>query len=98
MFLRFPVAGAWAAAQWPSAANDNPPGPARQESGRSALLREALRHVAMHGAGAAEHARISAEQAFFAGRRRDYLRWMAICRALDRRMIDAIGDTPPRFR
>ena len=52
------------------------------------LLREALRHFATHGLGAAERARKNAEAAFFAGDRETYLHWMAICRALDRRMAE----------
>ena len=81
------------AARHPPAANDNPPGVTIRDFGRRALLQEALRHFATHGAGAVDHARSKAEQAFFAGRRRDYLYWMGISRTLDRRMVDA---APPR--
>ncbi len=78
------------AARHPPAANDNQPGVTARDVGRRALLQEALRHFAAHGAGAADHARGKAEQAFFAGRRRDYLHWLAVCRTLDRRMVDAV--------
>jgi hypothetical protein len=54
--------------------------------GRDLLLRETLRHFAAFGLQAAERARDNAETAFFAGRKRDYHHWMAICRTLDRRM------------
>lgn len=64
-------------------ANDVEPG-----FGRDRLLREALRHFAEHGMAAAPRARARAEAAFFAGQREEYLRWMAICRTLDRRMAD----------
>jgi len=66
------------------AANDNAQGLSDDD-----LLRSALRHFAEHGLGAAEQARINAEQAFFAGDRASYGRWMEICRRLDRRMAAA---------
>lgn len=66
------------------AANDN-----AQDRSNDILLRAALRHFAEHGLGAAEQARINAEQAFFAGNRDEYRRWMEICRTLDRRMAAA---------
>lgn len=68
------------------AANDNVQG-----LGNDALLHSALRHFAEHGLGAAEQARINAEEAFFAGNRDEYRRWMEICRVLDRRMAAAIA-------
>lgn len=68
------------------AANDN-----AQTLPSDLLLRSALRHFAEHGLGAAEQARINAEQAFFAGDRDGYRRWIEICRTLDRRMAAAIA-------
>ena len=90
MSLRFSGAGARPVLRCPSAANDNAPAMPGQDFGRRLLLREALRHFAAHGAGAAERARSNAEQAFFAGDRTGYLHWLEICRALDRRLVDAI--------
>ena len=75
-------------ASWTSglapAANDNHP-----DLTRNGLLRAALRHFAEHGLGAAELAQRNAEQAFFAGNRKEYRHWLDICRALDRRLADA---------
>jgi hypothetical protein len=68
------------------AANDN-----MQQRSDDALLKSALRHFAEHGLGAAEQARINAEQAFFAGDRDAYRRWIDICRTLDRRMAATIA-------
>lgn len=68
------------------AANDND-----HDLNRNGLLRAALRHFAEHGLGAAELAQRNAEQAFFAGNRKEYRHWLDICRALDRRMADAIA-------
>ncbi len=56
-----------------------------------AVLRAALRHFARYGLAAASHARDNAERAFFAGDRSGYRHWLAICRALDRRMASAIS-------
>jgi hypothetical protein len=67
------------------AANDNTVG-----FGRDSVLSAALRHFALHGLSAAEQARESAEEAFFAGDRARYDWWIAICRALDRRMAEAV--------
>jgi hypothetical protein len=67
------------------AANDN-----QTELSRDGLLRAALRHFAEHGLGAAEQAQRNAEEAFFAGNRKEYRHWLDICRALDRRMADAV--------
>ena len=86
---RFLLAAGWAVPRCLPAANDNPPAVAGQDFARRVLLREALRHFAAHGAGAAEQARINAEHAFFAGKRGDYLHWMAMGRALDRRTLEA---------
>jgi hypothetical protein len=67
------------------AANDN------AEPGiRDDVLRDALKHFARHGLGAAEQARHEAERAFFAGDRKAYQHWLAICRTLDRRMAAAV--------
>lgn len=71
------------------AANDN--GDAQGGFPRDPILRAALKHFAQHGLGAAEQAHRNAEKAFFAGQREDYRHWLAICRALDRRMADAIA-------
>lgn len=81
------IARALTSVRHPSAANDNA---AAERFPRDEVLRAALRHFAEHGLGAAEQAHRNAEQAFFAGQREDYRHWLAICRALDRRMADAI--------
>ncbi len=70
------------------AANDNRAEPA---FGHDPLLRDALRHFAAHGLGAAETARQAAERAFFAGDRQGYDYWLGICRTLDRRMAGALA-------
>lgn len=67
------------------AANDN-----SSDVSSAAVLRDALKHFAVHGLGAAQHARDQAERAFFAGDRDTYQRWLGICRALDRRMAVAL--------
>lgn len=59
--------------------------------GHDPVLRDALKHFARHGLGAAEVACRNANDAFFAGDRPAYLHWLGICRALDRRMADAIA-------
>jgi hypothetical protein len=69
-----------------AAANDNSP-----DLIRNGLLRAALRHFAEHGLGAAELAQRNAEQAFFAGNRKEYRHWLDICRALDQRMAEALA-------
>lgn len=58
---------------------------------RDPILRAALKHFAQYGLGAAEQAHRNAEAAFFAGQRDEYRHWLAICRALDRRMADAVA-------
>lgn len=63
------------------AANDNYSG-----IGDDRLLHAALRHFARHGLRAAAEARKESERAFFAGDRENYLWWLEVCRALDRRM------------
>jgi hypothetical protein len=67
-------------------ANDN-----AESFPRDEVLRAALRHFAQHGLGAAQLAYKNAQTAFFAGNREEYRHWLAICRALDRRMADAIS-------
>lgn len=64
------------------AANDN----ARTDAGGDALLYDALRHFAEHGMRAAVQARANAEAALLAGNDKECRHWLAICRALDRRM------------
>lgn len=68
------------------AANDNGKGFPQDET-----LRAALKHFAEYGLGAAQKAYDNAEAAFFAGRREEYRHWLAICRALDKRMGDAVA-------
>lgn len=64
-----------------TAANDNSIGLADDR-----ILHAALRHFALHGLGAANDARVQAEQAFFADDRESYHWWLGICRKLDRRL------------
>lgn len=63
------------------------------------IMRAALRHFAEHGLGAARVARERAEAAFFAGDRAQYDWWRALCRTLDRRMVEQLdnrtGSTTP---
>lgn len=68
------------------AANDN-----TVDFPRDTLLRAALKHFAQYGLGAAQQAHRNAETAFFAGNREEYRHWLGICRALDRRMADAVN-------
>lgn len=88
--LRSPRLPAEAVRRWqrePANDDDAPTGDDR-------LLRAALRHFAEHGLAAAQHARVRAEHAFFAGDRDAYLWWLSICRTLDRRLareLDATG-------
>lgn len=63
------------------AANDN-----ARDFASDEMLRAALRHFARYGLGAAEHARETAQRAFFAGDSDTYRWWLGVCRALDRRM------------
>ena len=58
---------------------------------RDPILRAALKHFAQYGLGAAAQAHDRAQAAFFAGKREEYRHWLAICRALDRRMADAVA-------
>ncbi|MEO0642993.1 MAG: hypothetical protein AAFY47_06180 [Pseudomonadota bacterium] len=51
-----------------------------------AVLNAALRHFAEHGLSAAGHARAQAESALAAGDRIGFQHWLAITRALDRRL------------
>ena len=55
-----------------------------------ARVAAAIKHFARHGAGAAAHAKALAEEAFFADNRDNYLWWLGVCRALDRRMAAAL--------
>lgn len=71
------------------AANDN-----EAEVLEGGLLRAALRHFAEHGLGAAELAQQQAERAFFAGDTKEYRHWLDICRALDRRLANAVRFHP----
>ncbi|MFT4027301.1 MAG: hypothetical protein QM676_10935 [Novosphingobium sp.] len=71
------------------AANDNTPD-AFGGYPRDDALRATLRHFAAYGLGAAQQAHRNAEAAFFAGKRHEYRHWLGICRALDKRMADAI--------
>jgi len=66
-------------------------GPHGDAFGHDPLLRDALKHFAAHGLGAADSARAAAERAFFAGDRQAYRHWLAICRMLDRRMAGAVA-------
>lgn len=68
------------------AANDN-----GARIGHDPLLRDALKHFAAHGLGAAEEARLQAERAFFRGDRQAYRHWLAICRTLDRRLATSLA-------
>jgi len=67
-----------------AAANDNglPTEALRQRD----LLHAALRHFSEYGLGAAREAHLRAENAFFAGDRATYDRWLGICRVLDARV------------
>lgn len=57
-----------------------------------ALLRAALRLFAEHGLGAGHRAQTEAEVAFFAGDRARYRWWLAVTRALDRKLaVDLSG-------
>lgn len=67
------------------AANDNRPLGAPNAL-EDQVLRDALRHFAEHGLGAARAAREKAENAFFAGDRQAYDWWLGITRTLDRRL------------
>jgi nicotinic acid phosphoribosyltransferase len=58
---------------------------------QDAMLHAALRQFAKHGIGAAEHARVQAERAFFKGDRETYQWWLEICRTLDRRLAIGLG-------
>ncbi len=71
-----------------TAANDN----ASAVLDRSEV-RDALRHFAEHGLGAAENARQTAERAYFAGDHDGYRHWLAICRTLDRRLAMTLRDS-----
>ncbi len=67
------------------AANDND-----DEAHHAAILRPALGHFSRLGLSAAANARDHARQAYFADDRQAFQHWLAICRALDRRMAVAL--------
>ena len=69
-------------------ANDN-----RGKHVASSHLHAALRHFAEHGLAAADHARQQAVAAADAGDRQSFEWWLEICRALDRRMANAIDES-----
>ncbi len=85
-----PLARALSLPRHIAAANDN-----GQSFADNTILRAALRHFAEHGLAAAERARDNAENAFFAGDSDAYRHWLAICRALDRRMAAAVAARRP---
>jgi hypothetical protein len=85
--IRLSPAQARAAIARPS--NDNGPFDVQD-----AMLHAALRQFAKHGIGAAEHARVQAERAFFKGDRETYQWWLGICRTLDRRLAIGLGLAP----
>lgn len=65
---------------------------------RYSVLRAALRHFALHGLAAAGDARDRARQAHFAGDRAGYCHWLAVCRALNRRMAEALAANLARHK
>ena len=77
---RSPIAQVLALCHPRPAANDN------CDLASPDAMRAALYHFAKYGMGAARDARDRAETAFFAGNRREYDRWLEVCRQLDRRM------------
>jgi hypothetical protein len=68
----------------------SPPGEPGNDNGcdpqGDALLRAALRLFAEHGLGAGHRAQEQAEEAFFIGDRARYRWWLAVTRALDRKL------------
>ncbi|NVD44072.1 hypothetical protein [Qipengyuania atrilutea] len=71
----------------PQAANDNLVNPLKDS-----MLRAALKHFAQHGLGAAQNARMRAQEARFAGDHAAYRWWRDMCRSLDARMASALPD------
>ena len=57
---------------------------------RDGLLRSALEQFGEHGLGAARHAYARAEQALADKDLETYVRWHAICRALDRQLASRL--------
>lgn len=55
------------------------------------VLRDALKHFAVHGLGAAQQARLEAERAWHEGRHEEYRHWLEICRRFDRRMARGLA-------
>ncbi len=81
------------------AANDNcdgRPSTGRPSTGRRGavtsdrMLRDAIKHFATHGLGAAEQARREAERGYHAGEVQTYRYWLEICGKFDRRMAAAL--------
>ena len=87
---RSPIARALAKRPCPPAANDNGDAPPAV-NGLDPTMRAALTHFATHGLGAAKEAGRLAEQAHRAGDTEAYEWWLAICRALDRRLAEKLG-------
>lgn len=81
-----PIARALAKKALTRAANDNGPLGSSSISSFDTMMRDALRHFAEHGMGAAEEARRQAEQAHFTGDVQGYRYWLGLCRALDSRL------------
>lgn len=69
------------------AANDNP---AAGSEGRDLVLATALRLFASHGLSAATQAGRRAREAASTGDEEGFNRWLAVCRALDRRLAREI--------
>lgn len=84
--IKSPLARALARRAHVTAANDNALMGSDLPPCDQAKFDEALRFFGKHGLGAAGEARKLAEQAFNAGDRRNYNRWLGICRILDRRL------------
>lgn len=62
------------------------------------VLDAAVRQFARHGSAAGQIARDRAKSAFFAGERDNYRFWLAVCRTLDRRLVEELErmDRRPR--
>lgn len=72
------------------AANDNPGGQQPRGIEPDRMLRDALKHFAVHGLGAARQARQMAERCFLAGELDSYRYWREICGKFDQRMAAAL--------
>lgn len=73
------------------AANDNPGGSQSQGVAHDHMLRDALKHFAAYGLGAARQARLEAERCFRADELEGYRYWREICGKFDRRMAAALA-------